>query len=557
MSAILEHMEKGRFEPKTDEIVTTVTWLRMLDLDGFERLDGDTPAKALAAISRLTAWVDATRAKCLAAVTRTQTATATGQRDTADVLAGTGVSSRASRRHVRLAEKLERLPDIADALSRGDLSIGHVEAITAAMDTDPAIAAATIAQQHELIERATTETVDECIQSQRDWTTHTAETAGISLDARRRARRKTSLHDGELDMRILRAELTPEEGAIVERSLRTITDELLRAERGQPADRIISPTEHTHQLLTDALVELARRSMTKTGGRSLPHLIVHVDHTTLHTGKRHPGTTCELDDRTPITVEHAQRLLCDCTTTAVLFRDLATLAKGRTIRTANDDHWDILRARDRGCVWPECHMPPDFCQAHHIRHWTEHHGPTEPDNLVLLCSRHHHRVHDDHWTMTGPAHQVRIHRPDHTLHWQRTPTPAATPAERARTTPEATTPTERGRTRATEAKAAARTQRGNLTAQAADATAAASGRASPAERAQALAARATARAPARPRSGRAASAVATSPAARSSPTLFPISGTASHRGSAQTRPASPVGPRPSSGNGQAPQPGPS
>ena len=37
-----------------------------------------------------------------------------------------------------------------------------------------------------------------------------------------------------------------------------------------------------------------------------------------------------------------------------------------------------------------------WCQAHHIVHWADG-GPTSVDNMVLLCSKCHHKVHDNDW----------------------------------------------------------------------------------------------------------------------------------------------------------------
>lgn len=38
--------------------------------------------------------------------------------------------------------------------------------------------------------------------------------------------------------------------------------------------------------------------------------------------------------------------------------------------------------------------------AHHIRFWSRQ-GRTEVSNLVLVCGRHHHLVHEGGWTLTG------------------------------------------------------------------------------------------------------------------------------------------------------------
>ena len=57
---------------------------------------------------------------------------------------------------------------------------------------------------------------------------------------------------------------------------------------------------------------------------------------------------------------------------------------------------EALNVRDRHCRFSDCDRPPAWCEAHHIVDW-ELGGPTRPDNLVLLCSRHHHILHLDGW----------------------------------------------------------------------------------------------------------------------------------------------------------------
>jgi hypothetical protein len=43
--------------------------------------------------------------------------------------------------------------------------------------------------------------------------------------------------------------------------------------------------------------------------------------------------------------------------------------------------------------------------VHHIVHWADG-GPTNLDNLVTLCSHHHHRMHEKGWEMSGNANGV-------------------------------------------------------------------------------------------------------------------------------------------------------
>jgi predicted restriction endonuclease len=47
---------------------------------------------------------------------------------------------------------------------------------------------------------------------------------------------------------------------------------------------------------------------------------------------------------------------------------------------------------------PGCDRPVHWCEAHHVWAW-EDGGPTRLDNLVLLCSRHHHLAHKPGWTL--------------------------------------------------------------------------------------------------------------------------------------------------------------
>jgi hypothetical protein len=72
-----------------------------------------------------------------------------------------------------------------------------------------------------------------------------------------------------------------------------------------------------------------------------------------------------------------------------------------------------LAKRDRGCRYPGCDRAPNRCQAHHVWAW-EHGGPTNLDNLVLLCRYHHKVVHRNGWTNHFDRYTYRIYQPDGT-----------------------------------------------------------------------------------------------------------------------------------------------
>ena len=67
---------------------------------------------------------------------------------------------------------------------------------------------------------------------------------------------------------------------------------------------------------------------------------------------------------------------------------------GRRSRTVPPSTRRALEARDRGCRFPGCGLR--FTDAHHVEHWADG-GETSLRNLVLLCRRHHRRVHEDGW----------------------------------------------------------------------------------------------------------------------------------------------------------------
>jgi hypothetical protein len=85
---------------------------------------------------------------------------------------------------------------------------------------------------------------------------------------------------------------------------------------------------------------------------------------------------------------------------------------GRTHRSATDAQWEAIRAIYDSCAWPGCDRRLSWCQAHHIHEWSQG-GPTDLDNLVPLCSRHHHKVHDQKWKIKlKPTRQLQIHHPN-------------------------------------------------------------------------------------------------------------------------------------------------
>jgi Domain of unknown function (DUF222) len=73
------------------------------------------------------------------------------------------------------------------------------------------------------------------------------------------------------------------------------------------------------------------------------------------------------------------------------------LALGRTRRIATAGQTMALHIRDGGCSFPGCTHPPSYCDRHHILDWING-GPTDLDNLTLLCRYHHTHFLQKGWT---------------------------------------------------------------------------------------------------------------------------------------------------------------
>jgi hypothetical protein len=103
-------------------------------------------------------------------------------------------------------------------------------------------------------------------------------------------------------------------------------------------------------------------------------------------------------------------------------RGREVLHVGRAHRSAPPRLRKALEVRDQHCAAPGCRIDPSRCEAHHVHEW-ENGGGTDLDNMVLLCTRHHHAVHEGRMSI---RHRPE-HPPGHPDHWQLAPPPPSRP----------------------------------------------------------------------------------------------------------------------------------
>jgi hypothetical protein len=91
------------------------------------------------------------------------------------------------------------------------------------------------------------------------------------------------------------------------------------------------------------------------------------------------------------------------------------LSLGRSTRLANRAQRRALRGLHPTCAVPGCAVRSDACTIHHII-WWRNGGLTDLENLIPLCSRHHHAVHDGGWSLRlGGDRSLTVTLPDGTV----------------------------------------------------------------------------------------------------------------------------------------------
>ncbi|MEX1006453.1 MAG: DUF222 domain-containing protein [Acidimicrobiia bacterium] len=159
--------------------------------------------------------------------------------------------------------------------------------------------------------------------------------------------------------------------------------------------------------LADALVELAAQSLGgETGsGRVRFAADIVIDYETLMRMANGDllARICDIEGLGPVPLSMVERLLCDCSVGRVLMRGQSeVLDLGRRTDVPSPAQRRALARRDKHCRFPGCDRPVRWTDAHHIVHWIRG-GPTDLDNLVLLCRRHHTACHEGGWNLVRSA----------------------------------------------------------------------------------------------------------------------------------------------------------
>jgi len=301
------------------------------------------------------------------------------------------ISPRKAKRRRKSAENTAKRPEVAAALANGEISEEHADTIADAEQAHPG-AGASLA----LLDNAKSQGVEAFRHSTRDWRRGQDGDEGETEAEKQFAARNVKTHVRPEDgMGVTIAELDPENHAtligVLAYWVRRLRNKALNTEPDPLADQALVSTTPA-QLLADALVAMASASINGHDGPTVSaagvaRMLVICDFDVLT-----QQLTGKLADGTVLSPSTIRRLACDAEILPAVFgSDGQPLDLGRGERTASQGQRVLLIARDGGCRG--CGARPEFCQAHHIWHWS-HGGPTNINNLVLLCNRCHHLVHE-------------------------------------------------------------------------------------------------------------------------------------------------------------------
>ncbi len=296
---------------------------------------------------------------------------------------GLHVSARQATADTELAASLGEFPATLTALRAGAITVGHARVITR-VGTDPEHAS-----EPALLEMARGCPVDMFARMTRQYMS--TQDSSAEHQRQRNNRWASLVQDPDGSWR-LSAYYDHCTGKRISMAFEQMVRTMRNSERRAPRT--------SQQRRADALAQL----ITGEGPHCRPKttLLVIADYDTVTQELKN----LRYDDGLPVPAEQIAKLAADAKILPAIFSaEGDPLWLGRTDRHASAGQRMVLAARDGGCV--NCATPSERSEPHHIVWWTKG-GPTDIDNLALLCERCHHLIHDDNWQLQ--RHKNRRHR---------------------------------------------------------------------------------------------------------------------------------------------------
>ena len=374
----------------------------------------------------------------------------------ADIAAAAKTTRRSAHRASKRARALDAVPQLEQAMAAGQCSSDHADALARTLDRLGAEQREELAANGDRLAAIAASSTPEMFEAalKREVARLDPGEGTERLARQRRAARFRSWTDRDTGMVCFRGELDPETGVKVISRIEAASEALFHA--AVPED---CPTDENKQdyLRAQAFTRLIlRRSGTKTtadaaaadadadadadaegdetaagahlGADAPPpddididvldnrcEMMVVIDLETLLHGL-HAKSIIDNGHDIDLPIESYRRMAClAAIIPIVLDSNGVCVDQGRDIRLANRKQRRALRAMYDTCGVPGCTVTSRHCEPHHIR-WWRHWGRTDLNNLLPLCSRHHHAVHEGGWDIVmHPDRSLTITLPDGTI----------------------------------------------------------------------------------------------------------------------------------------------
>jgi hypothetical protein len=317
-----------------------------------------------------------------------------------ELVAHGGLTSREAREVVSRGLVTEAAPEMASVLAAGDTTAAHVDALGRGLKIAGAEREAFMAHLPELVEASTTMTASEFSHLVTETAKSLVTDDGLSTFERQKRETFFKMRNEADGCLSVSGKFDPISASILKSKIGRLVENMFHSgDKEVPVEVMpwIEPNDHRQARALIALVNGASDKAPDMPARA--EIVVHVDLETLQHGL-HAGGTCRTALGADLPVETVRRLACEAEILPVVLDGRSVpIDVGRSKRLATIHQRRALEAIHPTCAIPDCEVIFDHCNVHHIEYW-ENGGPTDLNNMVPLCSRHHHAAHEGGWKLT-------------------------------------------------------------------------------------------------------------------------------------------------------------
>ena len=331
-----------------------------------------------------------------------------GARTTEESLkASTGLTGRELAAAVRVGRLTQSDDVVGSRVVDGSVSVAAAESIRAGLDGATGVEPEVLQQASLLLcDEAQNLDPDQLLKRAREVRDELDEAGIADREAVLRSRRSIKRIDLRDGMKRIIWDYDPLSAGVIDEIYDRATSprrggvRFVDSEMAERAARIADDPRTVEQLASDAFTELLRQAASIDSnvlvGSGTPAVRVIVPAAALESGVGHGVVEGSGE---ALGIHTVRALACSGGVQPITLDPTGrALDLGREQRLFSRHQRIALAVRDGGCMWPECHRPPSWTEAHHIDKWSDG-GTTDIDQGLLLCRYHHLSLHNEGWTI--------------------------------------------------------------------------------------------------------------------------------------------------------------